>query len=236
MAIKMLNSRFVRSARDTETGAGGGGGTGEEDDAGTDDGAQDEGADDGTDSGADDKDNSDEDVDDKPKPKPPAGKDAWKPPTKAEWEEVQGKLTKANKEAANRRGELKQLKQQHETDTERAEREAAEAAAAKYKPTAIKASARSALLEAKAKPARVGALAGLLKMADLDIDDDGTVTGLDAEVARVKADYPEFFVSEEDEKPAPKKPGKVTPSGKPAPAKEKAPWDQIADRINGSTA
>lgn len=165
------------------------------------------------------------------KPKP-----AWKPPTRAEYEALQAKVSKVNAESAKRRTEIRELRQKHESDTEKASREADERAAARYKPTAIKASARSALLEARARPERLGALAGLLKVADLDIDDDGEVTGLDAEVKRVAAEYPEFFKSEEDEKPTPPrpKPGKVTASGKPAPPKEKAPWDLIADRISGS--
>lgn len=184
--------------------------------------ADDDAADDDTESDAE-----------KPKPKPPA-KDEWKPPTRDEWERVNTELSRVNAESAKRRTTIRDLKKAHETDTERAEREAEERAAAKYKPTAIRASARSALLEAGAKKARIGALAGLLNMADLDIDEDGQIIGLDTEVKRVHTEYPEFFQSEEDEKPAPKpKPGKVTASGKPAPAKEKAPWDLIADRISG---
>lgn len=161
-------------------------------------------------------------------------KAAWKPPTQAEFEAMQTKLSKVNAESAKRRTEIKDLRKQNETDTERASREADERAQARYKPTAIKANARSALLEADARPDRVGAIVPLLKLDDLEIDEEGDVTGLDAEVTRIKATYPEFFKSEEDEKPAPKKPGKLAASGKPAPPKEKAPWDIIGDRISGN--
>jgi len=235
MAIKMLNSRFARMARDagddTGDGTGGGGSAGEEGTEQRGTTGTDDGGDEGDDTG-DDSDGGDEGDEENPKPKPSAK--AWKPPTQTEWEATQAKLRNVNAESAKRRTELKSLKQKYETDTERAERETEERVAARYKPTAIKASARSALLEANAKPERIGALAGLLKMDDLDINEDGEVTGLDAEVVRVAKEYPEFFLSEQEEKPAPKtKPGKVTAIGKPAPPKEKAPWDLIAERING---
>lgn len=164
-----------------------------------------------------------------PTPEPPPTE--WAPPTKAEYEALQAKLSATNAESAKRRVELSELRKQHETDADKAKREALEAATALYKPTAIKASAKSALLEADAKTDRVAALAGLLDVSKLDIDDKGEIAGLEAEVKRVKADYPEFFKAEgEGEKP---RPGKLTPGGKPPATGEKAPWDQIAEQYGG---
>lgn len=155
----------------------------------------------------------------------------WTPPSKEQFAQLQAKLAKANKEAATRRRELKDLKTRNETDAEKVAREANEAAESKLKPTAIKASAKSALLEADARTDRVGALANLLDMSALDIDDDGEVSGLDDEVKRVKAEYPEFFKSEEDEKP---KRGKLSGGGGRKPADDKkAPWDLIAEEYGG---
>lgn len=154
----------------------------------------------------------------------------WTPPTKAEYEAVQAKLSAANAESAGRRTKIAELTKQNETDADKAKREADEAATARYKPTAVKASARSALLEADAKTDRVGALAGLVDVSKLDIDDNGAVTGLDAEVKRVKAEYPEFFKSEEDTKV---KPGKLTAGGKQPVVEAQAPWDIIAAKYGG---
>jgi hypothetical protein len=154
----------------------------------------------------------------------------WTPPTRAEYEALAAKLSKVNAESAERRLELKELRKQNETDADKAKREAQEAAAALYKPTAVKASARAALLEADARTDRVGALAGLINMSNLDIGENGEITGLDAEVKRVQAEYPEFFkVEGEGEKP---KPGKLTPGGRPAATTPKTPGEQIAARYS----
>lgn len=154
----------------------------------------------------------------------------WTPPTKVEWEAREAELSRVNAESAKRRVELKELKQKYETEGDKARREASEAAAALYKPTAVRASARAALLEADAKTDRVGALAGLLDVSKLDIDDKGEITGLDAEVKRVKAEYPEFFKAEDDGKP---RPGKLTPGGKTTAATEKTAGEIIAARYGG---
>ncbi|MFJ1764037.1 phage scaffolding protein [Amycolatopsis sp. NPDC088138] len=151
----------------------------------------------------------------------------WKPPTKQEWEAREAELSRVNAESAKRRVELKELKQKNESDAEKASREAEETAAARYKPTAVRAGARAALLEAEAKTERVTALAGLLDMSKLDIDDKGEITGLDAEVKRVRAEYPEFFKSEDDGKP---RPGKLTPGGKQTSSAEKTAGEIIAAR------
>lgn len=159
---------------------------------------------------------------------PPAAE--WTPPTKEEHEALQAQLSKVNAESARRRVELADLKRQGESDAEKTQREAAEAAAARYKPTAIKASAKTALLEAEARTDRVGALSGLLDLTKLDIDDNGDITGLDAEVTRVKADYPEFFKAAEDEQKP--RPGRLAPGGRQPAETPKTPGEIIAARFN----
>jgi hypothetical protein len=154
----------------------------------------------------------------------------WKPPTKAEYEAVQAKLSAANAESAGRRVKITELERKNETDAERVKREALEEATSVYKPTAIRASAKSALLEADAKTDRVAALAGLLDVSKLDIDEKGEIAGLDAEVKRVKAEYPEFFKAEGG---TPPRPGKLAAGGRQPAEESQAPWDIIAARHGG---
>lgn len=172
--------------------------------------------------------------------------DEWKPPTKEEWEQLQkaqkdaaDRLAKVNKESADRRLRIKKLEQQNEDDTARAQREALEAAQARYKPIV----AKSALLEAQARTDRVGALIKLIDMDRLDFDDSHEVVGLDTEVQRVRDEYPEFFIQPEAveatkpaaspapvAKPAPK--AAVAP--KPVAKRDLSPGEILAARILGT--
>jgi hypothetical protein len=182
----------------------------------------------------------------------------WTPPTREEWEAAQAKaaadldaltqrlaateakVTAANKQAADRRGELNRLKQQYETDAEKAAREATEqaetAAKARLKPALIPVAAKAALLEAEALPHRAAALARLVNVEVIDVE--GTdVTGLDAEVLRLKEEYPEFFRQPETEKPEPPKPKPAAAevgSRKPQPV-VLSPLEQLAAQLDGRT-
>lgn len=126
---------------------------------------------------------------------PPAG-DAWKSPTREEWDTVQAALKKANREAKQRRTELDTLKQAGEKPDEKALREAAAAATkeadGRWKPRYVAAAAKDALRDAglRGNPER---LLRLIDHAAVEVDDEGTVAGLDAQVAALKKDYPEFF-------------------------------------------
>lgn len=114
----------------------------------------------------------------------------------AELAALRAKLKKANAEAAAHRKQADELKRKGETESEAAVRTAREEAAAAaektWKPRFVRSAARSALVEAGliGKPDR------LLKLIDADaveIDEDGEVTGLDAQVRDLKRDYPELF-------------------------------------------
>ncbi|AXB47305.1 phage scaffolding protein [Amycolatopsis albispora] len=203
MAVKMLNDRFRRFSRDTggDGGTGGGGG-------GTSPGTANGDGKDGT--GSDNK--------------PPE----WKPPTQAEWEDHQRKLREANSESAARRKKIEELTRQQETEADKKVREAVEAARAESKPAVIAAVAEAALLRADAKAERLAGLTKLLDHSKIELD-GGKVTGLDDEVKRVKAEYPELFKSSQEEKP---KPGKI-PAGGKAPAEEaRTPGEIIAASRN----
>lgn len=121
---------------------------------------------------------------------------AWTPPTEAEWKAQQEKLKKANGQAAAHRKEADDLKRKGETEAEanaRQAREEAEASASKaWKPRIVKQAARAALVEA----GLTGAPDRLLKLVDVDqveVDDDGEVSGLDDQIKALKKEYPELF-------------------------------------------
>lgn len=131
-----------------------------------------------------------------------------KKPAKKKAEETvsRSELTKAIKarqdakaQLREAKAELAKLKQENETSAEKAAREAREAAEAaaekRYKPIAI----RAALLEAGVKSAKVKGALKLLEMADIEVDGDGEVTGLDDQLDGLKEEWPELFASPESE-------------------------------------
>ncbi|WP_443744620.1 phage scaffolding protein [Streptomyces spinosisporus] len=168
-----------------------------------------------------------------PKPKPPAKKDEpepWKPPSEAEWRKTQAALKKSNEDGKRHRlrnKELEDAARANETDHEKALREAREEGEKKFREPMKRSGVRAALAEAGfASPDR------LLKLVDWDaisVDDEGDLIGVEAEVDRVKADYPELLPQD---KPKPK----PRPTGAPkqaAPDKPKNSWEVHATRILG---
>jgi hypothetical protein len=175
--------------------------------------------------------------DDKPKPKPPAkksepkpGDDDYEPPSKAEWARTQAALKKANDDAKRHRLRNKELEDKargDETEHEKQLREAREEGEKRFREPMKKAGVRAALAEAGfATPDR------LLKLIDWDavsLDDDGDLIGVEAEVDRIKGDYPELLPQE---KPKPK----VRPTGAPksaAPEKPKSTAERHAAKLLG---
>jgi hypothetical protein len=141
-------------------------------------------------------------------PEPPE----WTPPTKDEHEKMQRALAKANAEAKTHREAVKALQAKTEDADGKAAREAAEAAEKRYKPVAVRSAAKAAFLEAGLQSATPDRVAKLVRMLDLDaltIDDDGDVTGLEAQVKAVKSDYPELFT------PADKRPPRINAGDRP---------------------
>jgi hypothetical protein len=180
-----------------------------------------------------------ETVEDTDKPDAPEVEE-WTPPTRAEWDKLQkaqkeaaSKLQKVNKESADRRAKIRDLERQNEDDTAKAQREALEAAQARYKPVV----AKSALLEAQARTDRVGSLIKLLDMDSLEFNGDDEVVGLDTEVERLRTEYPEWFAQDdkpEDSKPAPKPAPKATTAPKkPVKPEPKTAGEMIAMQLLG---
>ena len=197
-----------------------GGAEGDDDSPDIDVEVDDEGEPDGT--GLDDE--GETESEEKPKPKPPAktaepkpGDDDYKPPSKDEWARTQAALKKANEDAKRHRLRNKELEEQgraNETEHEKALREAREEGEKRFREPMKKAGVRAALAEAGfSSPDR------LMKLIDWDavsVDDDGELLGVEAEVDRVKSDYPELLPQE---KPKPK----ARPTGAPRPPAQEKP-------------
>jgi hypothetical protein len=199
----------------------------------------------------------DPEPDEAPKPKPPAkkdepkpGDDDYAPPSKSEWARTQAALKKANEDAKRHRLRNKELEEKtraDETDHEKALREAREEGEKRYRAPLVRTAARSALVESgalaflqeekdpdssDARQKGESRLTRLLKLVDtesLDVDEDGSVSGLEAAIDDLRRDYPELFAA------PPRKP-KVRPTGAPrqaAPEKPKTTAEMHAAKILG---
>jgi hypothetical protein len=106
-------------------------------------------------------------------------------------------LQKATGESISRKKALAELQKKYETDTERAQREATEAAAkdaeAKWKPRLVGATARAELAAAGFSGKNPAAMVKLLDLDALTVEDDGTISGLPAEIKRLRGEFPELF-------------------------------------------
>lgn len=177
--------------------------------------------------------------DDKPKPKPAAPKPAPKPgdddyvaPSAAEWARTQAALKKANDDAKRHRLRNKELEDKargDETEHEKALREAREEGEKRFREPMKRAGVRAALAEAGfASPDR------MLKLVDWDavsVDDEGDVVGVESEVDRIKADYPELLPQDKP-RPKPKPTGAPKPAGD---AKRKSSAEVHAARVLGKS-
>jgi hypothetical protein len=172
--------------------------------------------------------------DDKPKPKPPPkdepkpGDDDYTAPSKTEWERTQAALKKANDDAKRHRLRNKELEDQgraNETEHEKALRIAREEGEARFREPMKKSGVKAALIEAGfASPDR------LMKLVDWDavsVDDDGDLLGVEAEMGRMKTEYPEFLQADKP-KPKPKPTGAPR---QPGADKPKSTAEIHADRI-----
>lgn len=129
----------------------------------------------------------------------------------------------ARERAARKTAErqLRELRRKNETDAEKAEREAEENAEKRWRPAAIKAAARAALVEAKLK-GDPGRAVKLIDLDVIDIDEDGEVSGLDEQIAELKKDYAELFETPvKKARPRADGAGKRPPNSEPKTSAEK---------------
>lgn len=163
--------------------------------------------------------------------------------TKADIEKAAKRRQAALKKARELENELTQLKAQHETETERQVREASEEARKKaeeqYKPALVRKELYFQMATLGLKKDQIEDLVDLVKMGEIEIDEDFNVLGVEEEVDRIRTKFPKLFEVdkvEEDEKPAPRKRKvpKADASDRPAPdTKPKSSADKIRDRFLG---
>ena len=176
--------------------------------------------------------------------------DGWAPPTREQWEEAERKQKRANREAARRRKEMDTLRAEidalkaqkaggsdaDDADTRRVAAELKDAqdnltAATKRETAAMKAAARQAIRSAGYTGAADGrmmaSLVGMVRIADLDVDDDGEIVGLDDQVEEIKAELPALFAQPEPDKPPKKQaPPRGDTGPKKAPPTTELTWQQ----------
>lgn len=137
---------------------------------------------------------------------------------RAELKEVRKSLAKANGSSKSKR--LKMRKLQEELDSARRQpskkskskddeddapdvdairEQARQEARAESDNRVKRASVRSELRAAGIPTESAGRLVGLVKLEDLDVDDDGNVDGLDEVLDELRADFPQLFGKGEDE-------------------------------------
>lgn len=135
------------------------------------------------------------------------GGEGWKPPSKEEFEALAAQLARANKQAKDRRLELRRLKENGNggkpkddeggdgkpVDEERLRARIESETIGVWKPLVVRGQASAALKEA----GLIGEPKRLLKMLDMDeIDvdpDTGELDGLEEQVADLKREYPHLF-------------------------------------------
>lgn len=150
--------------------------------------------------------------------------DSYSPPTREQWDKVQAALARANAEARQHRlltrklrdeqaAERRKGESEHEAELREAREKAAGEVEARYKPLLVRGAAARVLVEAgavladaagKPLPGRLDKLLRLLDLGQLEVGDDGSVSGLDDQVKELKEGFPEFFEARGPTKARPK--------------------------------
>ena len=126
--------------------------------------------------------------------------EAYEPPSAEEWKRTQEALSKANAEAKNHRLKLREEQEKHRAEgkplDEKQVRAAVESELAdKYRAPAVRAAAKLALREAGFQGTPSARILAMIDPRDCDVDADGEVTGLDAQVREIKKDLPGLFAA-----------------------------------------
>lgn len=123
----------------------------------------------------------------------PAVKEDGSHYTDADIKALREALSKARKEARATKRKDTAEDGEGQKSPEDLEKEVTSRIEAKYKPVVIKTAARAAFAEAGMKAERMDRAFRLLDLDDLDVKEDGSVDGLDDQIAELKEDFPEFF-------------------------------------------
>lgn len=131
--------------------------------------------------------------------------------TKADIDKAAKRRQAALKKARELEQELTTLKAQHESESEKLVREAAEAAAKKadetYKPALVRKELFYQMAALGLDKDQIPDLVDLIKMQEIEIDDEFNVLGVEDEIDRIKTKFPRLFEKDEpvEEKDAEKK-------------------------------
>lgn len=135
---------------------------------------------------------------------------------------------------------LEEMRKANETEAERARREAAEAAVAeterRLKPLLIKSSVEKKLMENHVSSTQLPKVIRLLDLNDVDIDEDGSIMGVDEQLDSLMEEFPEVFQKKDPSPPNSKKkvvPPKVDGADKKAPEKKKSLDEILWEKIGG---
>ncbi len=135
----------------------------------------------------------------------------------------------ARKALKDMQSQLDQLKRANEDESEKAQREAAEKATkeieGRYKPIVVRTSARAALVGAGVTDDKVARLIKLMDLDDIEIDDDGEVSGVTEQVAALQEDYPELFAKPEQDRAA--RTARAADGADKPPARKKEPTTNL---------
>lgn len=165
--------------------------------------------------------------------------DAWTPPSKEDWEKLTASAKTARQEAASRRKWLKEhgidphsgKKLTSDKDDEAKDEVAAKLAAADAKARkALTSAVRASILAAGADKEVADLLIGKIKFDELDVDDDGSVEGLDDQLDDLKEKYARLF---EREEPAPKRTKAVGGTVRKENAKTEKTYTQLLKEAAG---
>ena len=198
---------------------------------------------------ADDVEESD-DAEEEPKPKPAAAKTAEKAYKQSDIDKLTEALNKERAASKAARAQARELTTQLKTATkkpssdeaeaalEAAREEAAAAAEKKLKPVVVNSAAKAALLAAgltDTSDAKIKKLLRTLDLDDIDIDEDGEVSGLDDQIDGIKDAFPELFKKDEPAPVTKVRAPRLDAAGKnnarPAP---KTTGERYAEQILGS--
>lgn len=130
----------------------------------------------------------------------------YKAPTAEEWKATQDALKKANSEAKRFRTQLRNARKETKTESTDDQKKAEDQVVAAWKPRLVRSEARAALASSGAKKSALTRLARMIDIDDVEVDDDGEVSGLDDLIEDLKDDLPELFKDEDDDdEPTPRR-------------------------------
>lgn len=152
----------------------------------------------------------------------------------------------AKKKLREKEQELEKIRRANEGESERVQRETREAAIAeiegKYKPLVVRAAAKAELLDAGAPKDAVDQMfEDFIRVEEVEVDERGAVSGVDAQVLAAKEKYPMLFTAAPAVEEPPVKKVKVTAKAadgadKPAPKKKLSAEERAMRMLQGKPA